>query len=806
LRVLYSSPYVFAPSTANDTPPWIKPTPIDCRWIFHPDCQVGPFVTAYRNVIHLDEDRKVTVHVAADERYELYLDGKRVGRGNDRGDSTEWYFDTYAFTLSAGKHVLVARTWSLGHIAPWSQVTIRPGFMLAPEDPSNNCWLGTGVAKWEAARMDGYSFQDIGAFGIGTGARLKIDGHKFPWGFEHGNNCNWKLAGKGPYWNDGRTGFVSMGEHVLVPSILQTLLERPISGVKVRYMDSAERGELSEPTGPLHSPSNLDEEYLEWEGVTQGHSKIIPAHTSRRIIIDLQNYYCLYASLSTSGGAESVIRISFAEKLYNSVEGRGYGHRDEIEGKYFKGIGDEFICDGGDERKLDTLWWQAGRYIQVEIITKEEPLKLNWIMLEETRYPIESLGKLECEDESLMSILGKSLRTLQMCAHETFMDCPYWEQLMYAGDTRIESLIAYAITPDDALQRKAIRLFENSRMHPASLITCSAPSMNSKIIPSFIFWWVAMVYDFALYRKDRCFVRERMIVVRDMLDRLCSLRQHDGLLVSPSGWNYFDVPSSSSEWKYGIPGDDGYEANAPYNWLAVYTLRLATRLEAYLGEKELASRWMAIADRLQSNIDRIYWSEARGMYADTHALRSFSEHTQCLALLSGALNDSKFVRITKQLHECKELIRTSIFFTHYYFETCRVTKRTDKLYERLAEWKRLDEEGLMTTPEHWGSTRSDCHAWGAHPLFHYYTTILGIRPTEFEFERVAIEPLLGGNGHASGVMASPHGPIHASYQKSETGHFHACIELPATLAGQIVYGGHSRELYPGKQTLVFPPE
>src|SRR5690606_12021808 len=133
------------------------------------------------------------------------------------------------------------------------------------------------------------------------------------------------------------------------------------------------------------------------------------------------------------------------------------------------------------------------------------------------------------------------------------------------------------------------------------------------------------------------------------------------------------------------------------------------------------------------------------------------------------------------------------------------TKRMDMFYERLADWQRLDEDGLMTTPEHWGGTRSDRHAWGGHPLFHYYITILGVRPSGFEFERVVIDPQLGRIGQASGVMARPHGPMNVDYQISDTGHLHVNIELPASLEGEFVNAGYSRPLLPGTQTFVFPP-
>ena len=32
-----------------------------------------------------------------------------------------------------------------------------------------------------------------------------------------------------------------------------------------------------------------------------------------------------------------------------------------------------------------------------------------------------------------------------MCAHETYMDCPYYEQLQYGGDTRLEILATYSL-------------------------------------------------------------------------------------------------------------------------------------------------------------------------------------------------------------------------------------------------------------------------------------------------------------------------------------------------------------------------
>ena len=55
----------------------------------------------------------------------------------------------------------------------------------------------------------------------------------------------------------------------------------------------------------------------------------------------------------------------------------------------------------------------------------------------------------------IMKVLAPSmLRTLLMCMHETYMDCPHYEQLMYLGDTRIQMLITYALSDDTRIIRQ----------------------------------------------------------------------------------------------------------------------------------------------------------------------------------------------------------------------------------------------------------------------------------------------------------------------------------------------------------------
>ena len=519
-----------------------------CTWVALEDAGKPPFVTAYRRHFVLDRDARIRVHVSADERYELFLDGARIGRGSERGDGRNWFFETYDLSLEQGEHVIVARVWSLGALAPYAQMSVRPGFILSPQEREFVLLLGTGVADWKAKRLQGYEFTDPMA-AWGTGANLVVDGSRFDWGFEHGQGGGWEPVLALDAGADAlrRNEFPPM--HLMKPATLPPMMEVERFPGVVRFL--AEIASAETHAVPIREADNLVAEIEPWNQLIAGvGSLLVPPRTRRRALIDLHNYYCAYPEVVVSGGAGSSIRVHWQESLYCEPEARTKGNRDQIEGKYFvtvwhrkDGIGDTFKPDGGQQRRFETLWWQCGRYIEVVVQTGDEPLRIESFKLRETRYPLEMESAFAASDERLAGVVPIALRALQMCAHETYMDCPYFEQLMYVGDTRLEALITYVLTRDDRLPRKALRMFDASRL-PSGLTQSRYPSRVTQVIPSCCPWWVAMVHDFARWRDDEAFVRGLMPGVRAVVGSFRAFLTADGLLQAPEVWNYRDyVPA-----------------------------------------------------------------------------------------------------------------------------------------------------------------------------------------------------------------------------------------------------------------------
>lgn len=765
------------------------------RWIGPQGNLLDPGVVAYRLEFELPEARAIRIHLTGDERYEFIADEKSIGIGPEGGDEEHWFFETYDLKLPAGRHVWVARVWSLFEKALHGQRSLRHGFLLSPDDPDLVPLLATGHAAWQCQVLPGFGWRPPLACAWATGWSQIVDGRLYAWGHELGNGRDWEDTTAGAFGDSGdAVRMIALQKvwphHRLLPAALPPMAAQPCEGAMVRHV--AEFSHRPVGLQPVREVDCLPREVITWQNLIDGVSLIqIPAHTRRRVVIDLGNYYCARPRITVSGGTDASVEVDWSEALYEDIkvppgtveiEGMVWpkGNRDEIEGKYFvcpwfreDGPGDTFLLDGGKGRVFTTLWWKAGRYVQILVETQDEPLRIEAVEFLETRYPLEMEGSFRCSDESLNSLIPLLLRGLQMCAHETYMDCPYYEQLMYVGDTRLQVLATYVLTSDDRLPRKALQLFDWSRLS-SGLTQSRYPARVRQIIPPFSLWWVAMCHDFAMWRGDQDFLRTLLPGIRAVCDYFGSLIREDGLLGVADGWNFTDwVPG----WNAGVAPTGEGEPSAVLCWQAALVFRLAGELERWCGEPEIGALQERRSQTIAQATHEAFWNQERGLYADDLAHKHWSEHAQCLAILSEKVPPPCLDAVRQGLLTCPDLKRASIYFSHYLFEAYQRLGCASEISQRLGLWHSLRDAGLKTPIESPEPSRSDCHAWGSHPLYHYYATLAGIRPAAFGFDQVAIAPQLGGITECDAVLPHPRGEIRVSVRDGQL-----MTELPAGVA------------------------
>jgi alpha-L-rhamnosidase len=782
------------PLAAQGTP--LNPALVTARWpafwIASPTVPGGdPGVFYFRREITLPlVPAHFWVHVSADNRFLLHVNGKYAAEGPARGDLLHWRFETVdlAPLLQPGRNVVAAVVWNFGELAPVAQMSNRTGFLMQG-DTQAEADVNTG-RNWQVLRETGRA--GLGHEGVhgyyAAGPAEKIDGRELNWSWDQSgaDSSGWetpRLLGPGAT----REAQDAPTHWELVQDPLPPMEHRLVdAGVPVRV-----EGMASTPSFPA---APLD----------------IPANSHITLLLDHRTLQTAYPELTMSGGRDAVVRLTYSEALYDTQGKKG--NRNEVAGRHIEGISDEFISGGGAARVFEPLWWRTWRYLQIEVTTKSEPLKLDSLRAWFSAYPFEEKAAIAGDIRDLDRIWQTGWRTARLDAHETYMDAPYWEQLQYVGDTRIQALISYVVTGDSRLARQAITNIDHSRT-PEGITQSRYPSGLPQFIPTFSLLWVNMLHDYWMYVDDLALVKETLPHTRTVLDWYAAHLRSDGLLGQVKWWEFADW---TANFKYGVPPQEPDGGSTFLTLQFVEALQAAEELESRYGSRERAGEYRAIIRRATEALNRESWDADHGLYADTPARNSWSKQANVLAVMLDVAPKDQQPAILKRLIAAREresvvvdgktvpsMSELSYYFRFYLNRALEHAGLGDMYLVQLAPWYNMLDLGLSTWAETPEPARSDCHAWSASPNYDLLTVVAGIRPVAPGFKKVRVEPHLAGLHQLKASMPHPNGMIETSYQLGED-HWVATVILPAGVDGEFAWKDHVLPLHSGRQTLSLP--
>jgi len=203
---------------------------------------------------------------------------------------------------------------------------------------------------------------------------------------------------------------------------------------------------------------------------------------------------------------------------------------------------------------------------------------------------------------------------------------------------------------------------------------------------------------------------------------------------------------------------------------------------------------------------RMNWSEKDGLLADTPAKNHFSQQANSLAVWLDVIPQGQQEAVMRKVlgeADAPPMSPASYYFRFYVARAMVHAGLGDQYVQQLGPWREMLKMGLSTWAETPEPTRSDSHAWSAHPTFDLATIVAGIGPGAPGFKSVAIAPHLGPLQHVEAATPTPHGLVQVSYRK-EQGRWAAEITLPAGIAGSLLWQGRTVVLHPGAQTLALP--
>jgi len=169
-----------------------------------------------------------------------------------------------------------------------------------------------------------------------------------------------------------------------------------------------------------------------------------------------------------------------------------------------------------------------------------------------------------------------------------------------------------------------------------------------------------------------------------------------------------------------------------------------------------------------------------------------------LAQVLFASNDATMVG--PEVPEVPAMTAATYYFRFYLARALDHAGMGDSYLTLLGPWRVMLSLGLSTWAESPEPTRSDSHAWSAHPNYDLLTIVAGIRPRTAGFGTVFFEPHLGTLNHVSASMPIPKGLVQVEYNRVANG-VEADVSLPPGVSGDLVWKGRKLALHEGKQKL-----
>ncbi len=825
-------------------------TPVDlfgrrwpAHWCRHPDAahRYRSAVFLYRRTLTLDAEALAdgapfVVHVSADQRYRLYVNGQSVVWGPARGDTRHWRYETVDLApyLSPGINVLAAHVHYFEPEAmPQAQISVEAAFLMQGDSDREAAvntpvdWLVHHDAAYDFGRADADALHTYCV--VGPSEQMDCTLHPFDWQSPDFDDSAWATP--------VRIGRAAAPFGLSDSESHWWLVARTIPAME----------ETPQPFGRVVRASGIDTP-ADWPASNA--PLIIPPRTRATLLLDHGVETCAFPEIVVSGGTGATLRLAYTEALVRASTEAAYesdkGHRDDTGlDRVVRGYADSWTLDGGADRLLRPLWWKTFRYAELTVETGDTALTIDRLTSVYTGYPFEERARFhapEIDDAPALWEIG--WRTARLCAHESYMDCPYYEQLQYIGDTRIQCLVSLYTSGDSRLFRNALAHIDASRL-PEGLTQSRFPVNTPQVIPPFSLWYIGMVADYARHvPNDDAFLHSLLPGIRGILDWFRDRLRPDGLLGKLEFWNFVDW---ANEWSGGVPPGAREGGSAIVTLQYALACKDAGSLCSYFehpermrpeNEEQILDSINAALDVLDAQANeaahavRDLCFEPKTMrVADTPEKTSYSQHAAILAVLADAVPPVYHRKVMERVLADTDLTQTTFYFRFYLNRALVKAGMGDHYLDTLGPWRDMRAIGLTTWAEKPEPTRSDCHAWSSAPNFEFLATVLGIQPgnplavsREYlntfpesldGWAHIRIEPHLGTLTEASGTVPHPDGDIRVAYRRTGD-RLEADIELPAwpedkaaetdpmelEARGQLFWRGKSVALHPGKQTLV----
>ena len=474
--------------------------------------------------------------------------------------------------------------------------------------------------------------------------------------------------------------------------------------------------------------------------------------------LDAGKYTTAYPEFTFKGKEGGLIRFTYAE-CYCNENGSKLGlDRSGTEG-VIRGVYDEVVLTG-EEQKFIPYFYKAFRFIKAEY-PEGTVFEADNQIYSPYFYPVEGSGSYCSDSETENRMWEVSVNTLKCCTHETFVDCPYYEQCQYDMDTTLEATFMMRLTNDYSMPRKAVYDLARSQQ-PDGMLAAHYPAWRIQVIPTFSLFWILLLSEYVMNSGDTGCLGELLPYAERILSAFRMLKNEKGLVKATPYWHYTDWVDG---WNGGVPPEGRKKPLTVTSMMLAYALKKAAELCEIAGRGALATEYVAEYKETVKAIEENCYDGEMHFYSDTPGGRTYSEHTAVWAVLSECKTGEDAKQLLIRSFE-GNYSRASFSFSFYTFRALEKTGLYTRYAERIFDgWRKMLDMGCTTWGENPGNPRSECHAWSSAPIYEYSAVFLGVKPTLPGYRKFVVRPQIEMADNVRGSVPTPYGEIEVSLQK-----------------------------------------
>ena len=445
--------------------------------------------------------------------------------------------------------------------------------------------------------------------------------------------------------------------------------------------------------------------------------KVLPQVTAKHLgkgcegeLFDLGCEQVGYLTFEIESPVAQSLSVSYGEHI---VDG---GVRRVIHGRNFSF---DFEIESGKTVYTNYFRRLGCRYLEIICDT---PVNVKSIGILPSNYPVTKVER-EFSNPLRKKIYDVSARTLELCMHDHYEDCPWREQGLYAMDSRNQMLCGYYAFNEFKFPRANLLLMSYDNRDDGILSICT-PSKNNTTIPSFSLHWFIEIYEYTKYSGDITLIQEIMPKMQSVMNAfLC--RMNNGLVPnfeSEGSWNFY-------EWSYDLDGkkakNDAKIYEAALNCLLSIAL---VKLQKMCDMLNIPAEYEKVSYEINKRIFEVFYDSDIGLFINGTDGKKYSELVNSLAILCGAAG-SQAKSIAEKLTSINDMTPATLSMICFKFDALLhvdadgyrdyILNEIDKKYKLMLDAGATSFWETEKGERDFNNAGSLCHGWSAIPAYYY---------------------------------------------------------------------------------------